>query len=507
MSSSVGQQPPRVTRPLRAGAYTEPPPAAVAEADNWPHTRRPLPWLLAGFLVMIFLVPFDSIIFKVHMPANATFDRVLLVVLIVMFVANRAIHGRSGRRRRLTPGEVAMLVFGGIALLSIVLTIDRIYQQGEVSFVNKQFSQLIAYGAFFFIVIAAIRVEEVPAFMRMVVTLACLTAVGVIYSSRSGTNVFFNWSATLLKPIATIAPPPTDGPKVIISGPTQHGLALASMLTIALPFAVLALLEARRLSERLKYLVVCGLILAADLSTAEKTAVFAPIAALVVLAAYKRQILRWIPIGIIVLFPIIHFASPGSLSNVTSILQLSGGATNSSDYTDGRATDYPAVAPDILNNLILGRGYGSMNTQNWRTYRILDNQYLDTLFMVGVVGLISYLAIVFCAMMTAHGVIKRGGVRAPPALAAAAGCAAFGVVSATYDAASFPQAVYSFLFVSGLIAVLASKRLQPQVKGAGVSHVGHTSGQAKDRRGAASAPFGRIRDRRLSAGSPRKPAL
>ena len=30
------------------------------------------------------------------------------------------------------------------------------------------------------------------------------------------------------------------------------------------------------------------------------------------------------------------------------------------------------------------------------------------------------------AMMTAHGVIKRGGVRAPPALAAAAGCAAFG---------------------------------------------------------------------------------
>ena len=92
------------------------------------------------------------------------------------------------------------------------------------------------------------------------------------------------------------------------------------------------------------------------------------------------------------------------------------------------------------------------------TYRILDNQYLDTLFVVGVVGLISYLAIVFCAMMTAHGVIKRGGVRAPPALAAAAGCAAFGLVSATYDAAGFPQAVYSFLFAAGLIAVAASKR-------------------------------------------------
>ena len=71
---------------------------------------------------------------------------------------------RKGPRRRLTPVEIAMLVFGGLALLSIVLNIDRIYQQNELSFVNKQLSQLIAYGAFFFVVIASIRPEEVPAF-------------------------------------------------------------------------------------------------------------------------------------------------------------------------------------------------------------------------------------------------------------------------------------------------------------------------------------------------------
>ena len=112
--------------------------------------------------------------------------------------------------------------------------------------------------------------------------------------------------------------------------------------------------------------------------------------------------------------------------------------------------------------MIIGRGYGTLDISNWRTYRILDNQYLGTLFVVGVVGLVAYLAIVFTAMMTAHGVIKRGGVRAPPALAAAAGCAAFGLVSATYDAAGFPQAVYSFLFAAGLIAVAASKRNESQ---------------------------------------------
>lgn len=467
MPASMGQPSPRVTRSLPARSHTDQLLGTVAASDNWPHTRRPLPWLLAGFLVMIFLVPFDAIIFKVHMPANATLDRVFLVLMIAVFLVSRAINGKRGPRRRLTPVEIAMLVFGGVALLTIVLNIDRIYQQNQLSFVNKQFSQLLAYGAFFFVVIASLRREEVPAFTRLIMALACLTSVGVIYESRTGSNLFFTLSAKLLGPLASVEKPPPDGWKTIVGGPTQHGLALASMLTIALPFAVLPLLQARRASQRLKYLVVVGLILAADLSTNEKTAIFAPVAALVVLAAYRREVIRWMPLAIIVVIPVIHFAAPGVLGSAGAILPTSGSA----DYTDGRASDYGAVAPDILNNLILGRGYGTMDTQNWRTYRILDNQYLDTLFEVGVVGLLAYLAIVFCAIMTAHGVIKKGGMRAPPALAAAAGCAAFGLVSATYDAAGFPQALYSFLFTAGLIAVLASKRGQPAPAPALAVHV------------------------------------
>ena len=476
MSLTMGQRRPRVSRVLPSGLETDPLPGSVAGADNWPHTKRPLPWLLAGFLVMIFLIPFDAILFKVHLPANASLDRVFLVLMIATALVSRAVNRREGPRRRLTPVEIAMLIFGAVALLSVVLNIDRIYQQNQLSFVQKQFSQLLAYGVFFFLVVATIRREEVPAFTRLVMSLACLTAVGVIYESRTGSDLFFRVVQDPGGP-ARDRPSPADGwPQDNRRGPTQHGLALASMLTIALPFAVPPLLQARRLGERLKYLVVIGVILAADLSTNERTAIFAPIAALLVVAAYKRQILRWMPVAIIVLIPVIHLASPGALGNVDSILPTSGSA----DYTDGRAGDYPAVAPDILNNIVFGRGYGTMDTTNWRTYRILDNQYLDTVFTVGVVGLISYLAIVFCAMMTAHGVIRRGGVRAPPALAAAAGCAAFGLVSATYDAAAFPQAVYSFLFAAGLIAVVASKPAQPRPAPAAAAHGGSTSGRLRE---------------------------
>ena len=422
-----------------------------------------MPWLLAVFLVMLFLIPFNAIIFKIHLPANATPDRCLLVAMVGVLIL-KATTGSPKRTRRMTPVERAVLTFGGVTLLSIVLNIDRIYQQNQLTFVEKALSQLLAYGVFFFIVVATVRAAEMAAFARLILILTCLTALGTLYEAHTGYNVFYLWSAKLLSPIASVAPPPTHihplyGRKIIV-GPTEHGLALATMLTVALPFAVLPLLETRRTGERLFYLMVIGLILAADLSTAEKTAMFAPLAAFSVVMAYKRQLRRWAPVAVIALVPVIHFAAPGALGGVKNILPIT--STSNSDYTDGRASDYSAVAPDILNNLVIGRGYGTLDAHNWRWYRILDNEYLGELFGVGFVGLLAYLAVVLTPLTTAHGVIKAGGVRAPPALAAAAGCAAFGVVSATYDAMGFAQAPYTFFFVAGLIAVAASERTESQ---------------------------------------------
>lgn len=445
-----------VTTGLRIGLPTSTEPLAIAREDNWPHTKRVMPWLLAAFLVMLFLIPFDGVVLKLHLPADATPDRLLVVCMAgVLLVTGTA--GRPRGRRRMTSVERAVLIFAAVALVSVVLHIDRIYQLNQLGFVEKGAAQLLAYVAFFFIVTATLRVAEMTAFARLILALTCLTALGTLYEAHSGYNVFYLWSAKLLSPIASVAPSPTDiHPLYVhatIVGPTEHGLALASMLTMALPFAVLPLLEARRTGQRLLYLVVIGLILAADLSTSEKTAMLAPIAALITLAAYKRQLLRWAPVALIVLIPVIHVAAPGALGSVKSLIPTAGNA----NYSDGRAGDYAAVAPDILSNLVIGRGYGTLDPTNWRWYRILDNQYLDELFMVGVVGLLAYLAMVVTALTTAHGVIKRGGVRAPPVLAAAAGCAAYGVLSATFDAMAYPQAVYSFLFAAALIAAAAKQ--------------------------------------------------
>lgn len=431
-------------------------------AENWPHTRRLTPWLLAGFLTMLFIVPFQGITFKVHLPADLTPDRLLLIAILGVQIFRVAGSGAK-RHRRLGAVEVAVLVFTSVALLSIVLNTGRIFQLGEFTFVEKGFVQLLSYVAFFFIVAFTLRPEELRAFGRLILVLTSITALGTLYESRTGYNVFYVLWGKLLSPIASVIASPTnlhpgDGARAVIVGPTEHGLALASMLTIALPFAVVQVLEERRPGRRFAYLVICGLIVAASLSTSEKTAMVAPVSALVVLMAYRRRLLRWAPLAAIVLIPVIHFASPGALGAVKHLNPL---ATNG-NYTDGRAGDYGAIAPDILSNLVIGRGYGSLNPLDWQHYRILDNQYLDELFNTGILGLLSYLALVLAAIGSAHGVIKRGGTRASPALAAAAGAAAFGTVSATFDAMGYQQAIYSFLFVAGLIALLARDRLEEQ---------------------------------------------
>ena len=54
--------------------------AAAQRPDAFPHTRRPLPWLLAAFLTMLFFVPIDSTELKVHLPVGSQIDRFAVVV-------------------------------------------------------------------------------------------------------------------------------------------------------------------------------------------------------------------------------------------------------------------------------------------------------------------------------------------------------------------------------------------------------------------------------------------
>ena len=142
------------------------------------------------------------------------------------------------------------------------------------------------------------------------------------------------------------------------------------MLTLALPFAVIGLTSARTSGRKVLYGLAVALIIAGAVSTQRKTSVIAPVAAVLVLVAYRpRQMLRLAPFGAVLLVTV-HIMAPEALGSVSS--QITGGFFDSGS-TIGRTSDYEAIAPDIATYPLLGRGYGTIDVAQSDTYRILDN--------------------------------------------------------------------------------------------------------------------------------------
>lgn len=73
------------------------------------------------------------------------------------------------------------------------------------------------------------------------------------------------------------------------------------------------------------------------------------------------------------------------------------------------------------------------------------------------IGLLAYLFMIIAPVITASRVIRaRDPVIEPLVLATSAGCVAYLVVNALFDAMSFPQAPYMFFIVAALSTIAAA---------------------------------------------------
>lgn len=428
--------------------------------DTWPYTRRPLPWLIAAFLAMVFLVPFEGVHPKVSLPFSSDLDR-FVVTMIVATWALAGLFGRGeGTRRLRTRGWAAgMIAFVAVAVASIAVNVDRITNLGEWEVAQKKFAVLVALVAVFAIVTLTLRVAELRPFMVLIVVLATITAAGTVYEQKTGSNLFYSTAATVFSPVATVDPSPTDlsldpahPGRPLITGPTRHALSVTSLLGMALPFAVVLAAIAPSLRRRMLWGLAACLIIAGALVTQRKSGVVVPAFALLALFALRpRQLLRLAPFGIVAIV-IGLAASGGSFSSVEAL-----GSAGGTDSTLGRTGDYPAIVPDLSSNPVLGRGYGTHDSARLDTYRIFDNEYLGQVYEMGALGLAAFLALLITPLLLVRTVLRSDHpLRGPPALAAGAGCVAFAVAAALYDVFSFSQAPYLFLFMAAMCTCAAS---------------------------------------------------
>jgi O-antigen ligase len=435
-------------------------PATSWDGDAWPHTRRPLPWLFAALLAMIFLVPFDAVHLKVSLPFSSDLDRFLVTAIVGVWLVGTAVRKQQAVERLRPAGwAVGVIAFIAVAVVSIAFNVERITNLGEWEDAQKHLVVLFSMGAIFAIVALNLRASELRAFSILIVILAVVTAAGTIYEKKTGYNVFYETSAAVFSPIADvdhspteINPNPATTPRPTITGPTRHALSVTTILGMALPFAVVlaAITPVRR--RRILWSIAACLIIAGALITQRKSGAVVPAMALLVLFVLRpRQLLRLAPFGLVALATALAL-TPGIFSTVREL-----GHTSEQDSTAGRTSDYPAVVPDLLTRPMIGRGFGTLDSERVDTYRIFDNEYLGQLFQVGALGLLAFIAMIVTPLFVARSVLRSDDpVRGPPALAAGAACLAFGVACALYDILTFPQAPYLFLFMAAMCVCAAS---------------------------------------------------
>ena len=426
---------------------------ADADGGAWPHTTRVLPWLLAAFLVMLWLVPFDSASLPVHLPFESKLDRLVLVVIAFVWLAALLVGGRGMPRFRRSPLNWAVGGFLVAAVTSILVNASQLANLDELSLSVKKLALLLGYVLFYLLVTSILRPAEVRAFVTLTIGLACITAIGTIVQYRTGTNLFFSWGAKVLGPAGlTIDPPPAGDQfgRAAITGPTEHGLVDALMLTIA--FA-LCLTRLTAPATRRRWLVglAAVVILAGAFATQRKSALVVPVAVVAAMAAMRpREAVRLAPIGVVMLLamPVI---APGALGSIRN--QLFTNQLQQSNSTTGRTQDYAAVQPDLAAHPTFGRGYGSYDPHK---YRIIDNQYIGLAIETGFVGVAAYLLLLLGVVAAARPAMRSGDPeRGPPAVAAACAAVGIGVAAALFDVFAYPQVPYLFLFV-GALAVVCS---------------------------------------------------
>ena len=455
-SVAAGERPPVGAAPPASPTGSK---AALPGAtDRWPQTGRLLPWMLAGFLVMLWVIPFDSVTLPIPLPVDSLLDRSVLPVLVVLWIGTMAwARPLAGSRYQPTAIDVFLALFFAWTALSLVNNLETLIAQDEFELGLKKVCVLLGYFSLFWIVATVVRRSELQHWCLLFVILATVLAIGVIYEFRTGTNVFFNWTNDVLPNSISVAPVPPDPlfGRELVSGPTEHAIATSAMLAMGLGFVLTGLMQAPTPLRKLFYAISTALVLAACFATVRKTGIVAPAAALITLCVYRpRAMVRLLPLGLVIVIAIQGLA-PGAMVRVKAQF-VGGGGFWEQKSVEGRTEDYAAIKPDRAKNLRWGRGHGTYDAVK---YRFLDNEYLGRIIETGVVGLVVYLLLILAVIRVAHRASRsKDPVRARVGVACVAGAVVYLVTNFVFDALSFAQAPYLFLFLAGLAVVAAPRR-------------------------------------------------
>ncbi len=434
---------------------------AIADDRDWPRTTRVLPWLAALAIGTVLLVPIDSMTLPIPLPFDARPDRLLLVACFSIWALVALVRlpaGSRGTGYRYGAVEVLLVALAGVAVLSVARSLNDLEILGEASLAVGKLVLLGSYLGFYLLIVGTVRASEVQAFVRLVVALATIAAIGTILEYATGHNLFFSLASTLSPPGTRVTPSDLVAPggRPDVTGPARHGLAVSAMLAMILPLAVVGAAFARARRDRILYGAAALLLFGACITTFRRSGIVLPfIACSAVTFGGGRRMLPVVGV-FVVLLTAVPVLAPGAVSEITAQFSTTTSDT-ARESIQGRTADYPAVVPDVRATALLGRGFGSYEA---RRYRFLDNQYITMLIETGIVGTVLYLLVILSG--AARGLrlaLRRAGPAHWIGLAAFGSCLAYLAANAFFDTIAFPQAPYAFLLVVALAGIARQEEI------------------------------------------------
>ena len=125
----------------------------------------------------------------------------------------------------------------------------------------KKLPLIVSYVSLFVITASVVRRSEVSAFLVYSLILASVLALGMIWEYRFKQNLFYTWSDRLLPGAFTVTQDAADAVdsmgRRLVRGSAGVPLEAVTMLSLALPIALVGLLRSTRRSQLLYGLAAC----------------------------------------------------------------------------------------------------------------------------------------------------------------------------------------------------------------------------------------------------------
>ncbi|WP_051938969.1 O-antigen ligase family protein [Phaeacidiphilus oryzae] len=402
--------------------------------------------VLTGYLALALFIPSNlalPALGGVGTPANV-FALLGLLWYLATWLAGRITPPPGTRGPR-----IAVCVLAGAVLLGYVADAARGSSHEELLGADRGLIGLLVWVGLIVLSSAGVqRRDRLDLLMRRLVLLGTVVAAIGYYDFFSASNIADSIHIPGLHTSVTGIEAMDRGSFTRPRSTTAQPLEFGGMLAILLPFAIQQALDpVRRHQHVLRRWAPAAVMGGALPLTVSRTSIIgAAVVVLVMVPRWKPQ-RRWTALGLIAgSLAGFKVLVPGLLGTIGTL--FSSFLSNSDSSTQARTVKYAEVLPYLAQRPLFGRGFGTFTPD---LYFFTDNQYMLSAVELGAVGVLALL-VLFASGIHSGGALRRlarterdrelGQAFFASALVAM-------VISATFDALSFPMFAGVFFLILG----------------------------------------------------------